>query len=212
MKKYLMECIGTFFLVLVIGLSKGNALAIGAALAALVYMGGYVSGAHYNPAVTLAIWLRKKIESIEAAKYMLSQLLGAVVAAGIIHAVLGGKLTVAPAPDASVVAALLVEILFTFALVSVVLHVAVSDKSKVNQYYGIAIGFVVMAAVLAGGGVSGGAFNPAVGIGPNLYDIGGLTGHLPNIWLYLVGPFIGAIAASLTFGYIDDIKRETTRK
>jgi aquaporin Z len=203
MRKYLMEFIGTFFLVLVIGLSAGNALAIGAILAAMVYMGGYVSGGHYNPAVTLGILLRHKIERSEALLYMLVQLAGALAAAGIYQAVHGGKLAVSPGHGVSLVAALIVEILFTFALVSVVLHVAVSNKSKVNDYYGIAIGFVLMAAVFAGGHISGGAFNPAVGLGPNLYNIGALSDHMSNIWLYLLGPFIGGALASVTFGYID---------
>ena len=212
MRKYLMEFFGTFFLVLVIGLSSGNALAIGTILAAMVYMGGYVSGAHYNPAVTLGILLRKKVGRKDAVFYMLSQLLAALAAAGIYQAVHGGKMAVGPAQGTSFIAALIIEIIFTFALVSVVLHVAVSDKSKVNDYYGIAIGFVVMAAVLAGGSLSGGAFNPAVGLGPNLYNLGALSDNLSNIWLYILGPFIGGAAASLTFGYIDTISRSSNKK
>jgi aquaporin Z len=198
-RNYIIEFIGTFFLVLTIGLSGGNALAIGGILAAMVYMGGYISGGHYNPAVTLGILLQKKILRREAGIYMLVQLAAAIFAAGVFQAVQGGKLIVGPSSSASFVAALLVEIIFTFALVSVVLHTAVSKKAKDNNYYGLAIGFVLMAGVYAGGHISGGAYNPAVGLGPNLYDLGSLSDHVSNTWLYLIGPFAGGLLASLVF-------------
>jgi aquaporin Z len=198
-RKYIIEFIGTFFLVLTIGLSGGNALAIGAILGAMVYMGGYISGAHYNPAVTLAIFLQKKILRRQAGIYMLVQLAAAIVAAAVFQAVHGGKMTVGPANDAGFIAALLVEIIFTFALVSVVLHTAVSQRVKDNNYYGLAIGLVLIAGVLAGGHISGAAYNPAVGLGPNLYDLGSLSDHVSNTWLYLIGPFAGGLLASWVF-------------
>ncbi len=204
MKKYVVEFIGTFFLVLTIGLTGGNALAIGGVLAAMVYLGGYISGAHYNPAVTLGILLRKKIKLKEAAVFMLVQLLAALVAAGIYQTVHGGKMIVSPGAGVGFAAALLVEAIFAFALVSVVLHTAVSDKTKNNDYYGLAIGLVLMAGVYAGGHISGGAYNPAVGLGPNIYDLSTLSNHLSNIWLYLIGPLVGGAAASLVFGYTQD--------
>ncbi|MBX4201689.1 aquaporin [Candidatus Saccharibacteria bacterium] len=198
-RKYIIEFIGTFFLVLTIGLSGGNALAIGAVLAAMVYMGGYISGAHYNPAVTLAILIQKKIRRNEAAIYMLVQLAAAIIAAGVYQAVHGGKMVVGPGANVGWGAALLVEIIFTFALVSVVLHTAVSKKTSGNSYYGLAIGFVLVAAVFAGGAISGGAYNPAVGLGPNLYDLGSLSDNVANTWLYLIGPFVGGLLATLVF-------------
>lgn len=198
MKKYLIEFIGTFFLVLTIGLS-GNPIAIGAVLAAMVYMGGYISGAHYNPAVTLAIWMQKKIETSQCCLYMLAQLAGALAAAGAYQMVHSGTMSVAPGTGTGFGAALLVEIIFTFALVSVVLHTAVSQKVKGNDYYGLAIGLVLMVGAFAGGAISGGAFNPAVGIGPNLFDLNTLGDHFSRIWLYLIGPFIGGFLASLLF-------------
>lgn len=198
MDKYILEFTGTFFLVLVIGLTA-NPIAIGAVLVALVYMGGYVSGAHYNPAVTLGIWMQGKIEAKQAGRYVLAQLLAAIAAAGVYQAIVGDKIIVAPNADMSFMAALLVEFLFTFALVSVVLHTAVSKQAVGNNYYGIAIGLTVMAAAFAGGAISGGAFNPAVGLGPNLYDISTLSSHMSNIWLYLVGPLAGGAVASIVF-------------
>ena len=199
MKKYIIEFIGTFFLVLTIGLSGGNALAIGVVLAAMVYMGGYISGAHYNPAITLGILIQKKIKAIEAGKYMLVQLIAAFGAAAIYTVVHGSKMIVTPGTGVSFSAALLVEAIFTFALVSVVLHTAVNKKTKDNDYYGLAIGFILMAGVYAGGHISGGAFNPAVGLGPNIYNWSYLSSHLSNLWLYLIGPFLGGILASLIY-------------
>jgi aquaporin Z len=198
MKKYLVECIGTFFLVLTIGLT-GNPLAIGGVLAAMVYMGGYISGGHYNPAVTLGVWLQKKISWQRAVIYALVQLIGALAAAGVYQAVHGGKIAVNPGHNVGLGAALLVEGIFTFALVSVVLHTAVSRKTAGNDYYGLAIGTILMVGAFAGGSISGGAFNPAVGLGPNLYDWHTLSQHASNLWLYLVGPLAGGLAAGLLF-------------
>lgn len=206
MKRYVIEFIGTFFLVLTIGLTAGNALAIGAVLAAMVYMGGYISGAHYNPAVTLGILLQKKIKAHEAGIYMLVQLVAAIVAASVYQLVHGGKMAVSPGPGVGFGAALIVEMIFTFALVSVVLHTAVSKKASNNDYYGLAIGFVLLAAVFAGGAISGGAYNPAVGLGPNLYNITALSDHLSNIWLYLIGPFVGGAVASYVFAMTQEGK------
>jgi aquaporin Z len=203
-KKYLIEFIGTFLLVLTIGLSSGNALAIGAVLVALVYMGGYISGGHYNPAVTLSILLLRKIKGSEAGMYIFVQLLAALVAAGTFQLIQDKNLVVAPGTGVSFAAALAVEIIFTFALVSTVLHVAVSKKTENNNYYGLAIGLIVMAAVFAGGAISGGAFNPAVGIGVNLYDLSLLSENLSNIWLYLAGPIVGGILATYVFRYTQD--------
>lgn len=199
MKKYLIEFIGTFFLVLTIGLSA-NPIAIGVVLAAMVYMGGYISGAHYNPAVTLGVWLRKKISTQEAGYYVLVQLLAALIASLFVESFTGAKLVVAPGNGVSFSAALLAEIFFTFALVSVVLNTAVSDKVKGNDYYGLAIGLTVMAGAFSVGAISGGAFNPAVGLAPNLYDIAHIGSHLSRLALYILGPGIGAVLASYVHG------------
>jgi aquaporin Z len=101
--------------------------------------------------------------------------------------------------DASTSASLLVEILFTFALALVVLNVATSSKTTGNSYYGLAIGFTIMVGAFAGGGISGGAFNPAVGVGLNISQALLGAGSLGHTWLYIVGPLIGAIGAAYTF-------------
>lgn len=204
MVKYLTEFIGTFFLVLTIGLavlgqSTMAPLAIGSSLMIMVYMGGHISGGHYNPAVSLAATMRGKLPSTELVPYMVSQVLGSIVASLLVYVIMGRTFTLAPAPTATVVAALLVELLYTFALALVVLNSACHTATKGNSFYGLAIGFTLATAAFAGGNVSGGAFNPAVGIGPTLVHglLGG--GSFANLWIYLVGPFAGGALAAIVF-------------
>jgi aquaporin Z len=165
----------------------------------MVYMGGHISGGHYNPAVSLAAMLRGKLASSDLGPYIVAQLLGAVVASLLVYVILGRTFAPAPAPTATVVAALLVEILYTFALCIVVLNSACHEKTKGNSFYGLAIGFTIVVAAFAGGGISGGAFNPAVGIGPTLVNafVGG--GSFGSLWLYVVGPLTGAVLAASLF-------------
>ncbi len=205
MKRYLTEFIGTFFLVLTIGLVVANgtplaALAIGSALMIMVYMGGHISGAHYNPAVSLALLMRGKLTPSEFGGYVAVQLLGAIAAAAVSAFVTGAGFSPAPGPGVSPLAALLVEFLFTFALALVVLNVAVSQRTHGNSFYGLAIGFTVCTAAFAGGPFSGGAFNPAVGLGPTLVHLVTGGGSLAHVWIYLVGPLAGGLVAASVFG------------
>lgn len=200
MKNLLVECIGTFFLVLVIGLTviapgAGNLapLAIGAILMALVYAGGHISGAHYNPAVTLAVWLRGKCETKDVLGYMGAQVAGAVLAALLVGMLKRGSEIEALRPDHW--PALLVELVFTFALAYVVLNVATVKKTAGNAYFGLAIGFTVMAGAYAAGNISGGVFNPAVAVG---LMVMGLSSP-GTLWLYLVANFAGGALAALAF-------------
>jgi len=206
MRKYMTEFIGTFFLVFTIGLTVTAGtpmapLAIGSSLMIMVYMGGHVSGGHYNPAVSLALLLRGKMDSVgEFVAYVASQVAGAIVAAVATYVIVGRTLKVAPADSASTLAALLVELLFTFALALVVLNVAASAKTKGNSFYGLAIGFTIVVGAFAGGPISGGAFNPAVGTGPILVDAMVAGGSLSHLWLYLLGPFLGGALSAWVFG------------
>ena len=204
MKKLLTEFIGTFFLVFIIGLAVVGGmpmapLPIGIGLAVLVYMGGHVSGAHYNPAVSTALLLRGKMPSTDFVPYVVAQLLGALAAAATVHVVTGQ--TFAPMPEAGggIVAPLVIEVLFTFLLALVVLNVATHPKTAGNSYYGLAIGGTVLVGAWVGGGISGGAFNPAVGIGPTVMHalVGG--GSFAHLWLYLVGPIAGGVLAAVVF-------------
>ncbi len=204
MRKYLTEFIGTFFLVATIGLtvtggSQFAPVAIGSSLMVMVYMGGHVSGAHYNPAVSLAVLMRGALPPADFIPYLIAQLLGSIVAALVVNVLTGQTFAPAPGANASTTAALLSEILFTFALALVVLKVATSAKTQNNSFYGLAIGMTVMVGAFAVGGISGGAFNPAVGSGPTIVNalMGG--GSWSHLWLYLVGPFVGAAIAALVF-------------
>jgi aquaporin Z len=203
--KLMMEFIGTFFLVLVISFT-GNPMAIGVILVALVYMGGYISGAHYNPAVTIALWIANKIESALAIKYIVVQILAGIVAAAFFNVIDGTKFLPSPALDADIAAAFLIESVLTFLLCSVVLHVAATDKTKGNNYYGIAIGFTLLAIAYVGGPISGGAFNPAVGVSPLLYDFVNFGPHFLNITLYLIGPVVGGILAGMVYKSLNEKK------
>ena len=204
MAKYLTEFIGTFFLCLTIGLtviggSPMPALPIGFSLMIMVYMGGPISGGHYNPAVTTAAVIRGALPGAQALPYMVSQLAGAMAAGLITGVITGDVISPEPSPDVSVGIAVLVEFLFTFALALVVLNVATSRRSQGNSYFGLAIGSTILVAVAAGGATSGGAFNPAVGLGLGLID--GLMGgaSMGHLWIYLVGPIAGGAVAAYVF-------------
>jgi aquaporin Z len=204
MRKLLTEFIGTFFLVLTVGLCVISqtplaGLAIGSSLMIMVYMGGHISGGHYNPAVSLAVFLRGKLTSKELLPYWGAQLAGAIVASLVAYIVTDTTFAPAPAPNPSVLPALLVEILYTFALALVVLNVATADATAGNSYYGLAIGFTVVVGAIAGGSVSGGAFNPAVGVGPILVNVLLGDGSPAAIWLYIVGPLLGGALAAYVF-------------
>ncbi|MFQ5570772.1 MAG: MIP/aquaporin family protein [Rhodothermales bacterium] len=204
MKTYLTEFIGTFFLVLTIGLTVLDGtplapLAIGSALMIMVYMGGHVSGAHYNPAVSLAVFMRGKMDAKDVAPYMIAQVVGALAASLIVYLIVDKTFAPAPDPDAGLVGVLLVEFLFTFALALVVLNSATAKGTAGNSFYGLAIGFTVMVGAFAGGAVSGGAFNPAVGIGPIVTNAVLGDGSFGDIWIYLVAPLLGGAASAFVF-------------
>jgi aquaporin Z len=204
MKNYLTEAIGTFFLVLTIGLTVlgGTAfapLAIGSALMVMVYMGGHISGGHYNPAVSLAVMMRGKLEKKELVPYWVSQIVGAFGAAVVVYLIVGKTFAPAPGDSATVLGAFLIEFLFTFALCLVVLNSATASGTAGNSFYGLAIGFTVMIGAFSGGDISGGAFNPAVGIGPILMNAMAGGGSFGNLWLYLVAPLLGGAVAAAVF-------------
>jgi aquaporin Z len=204
MSKYLTEFIGTFFLVLSITLAVITeqplaAIAIGGTLMVMVFMGGHISGAHYNPAVSLAAVIRGALPAAQLIPYWASQILGAVAAALLGNFIAGGSVPIAPGANVGVVQALLVEIFYTAALALVVLNVATAKGTARNSFYGLAIGFTIIAAAIAGGSISGGAFNPAVGIGLSVGALLAGTGGT-FMWLYIVGPLVGGALGAIIFG------------
>ncbi len=215
MNKYIVELLGTFFLVFTIGCTViGNGagalapLAIGSALMVMIFAGGHVSGGHFNPAVTLGVWLRGKCETKDVAGYMISQIVGAMLAAAAVKYVKAGA-AVAPI-SVALLPALLAEFLFTFALVFVVLNVATAKGTAGNSFYGLAIGFTVMTGAFAVGNISGGVFNPAVAVGVSMMGLSVWA----NIWIYLVAEFAAGIAAALTFRVVspaDNVERLAVR-
>lgn len=197
--KFVYEFIGTFFLTLTIGMTVINTnhpefwapLAIGSILAVMVFAGGHVSGGHYNPAVSLAVYLRKKLAFEDLWLYWVVQFAGAV-AGSFITIYLKGEGAAAPM-ELDPIKALLAEFLFTFALCYVVLNVASVKATAGNSYFGWAIGFTVLAGAYAVGAVSGGAFNPAVALGLTILNLS----YWSNIWIYILATLVGAVAAAL---------------
>ena len=203
MKKFMTEFIGTFFLVLTIGLTviPGNAgviapLAIGSVLMALVYAGGHISGAHYNPAVTLAVLMRGKCAISEVPIYLVAQIGGAAAAAFTAQFLVGPG-TAAETIDVN--KSLVAELLFTFALAYVVLNVATAKGTSGNSFYGLAIGFIVMAGAFSVGSISGGAFNPAVAIAAPLMGLMDWN----NIWIHISADFAGGALAAIVFNILN---------
>lgn len=203
MSKLVVEFIGTFFLVLTIGMAViepgAGAMApfaIGSALMVMVYAGGHLSGAHYNPAVTLAVWLRGKCSTGDVPGYMAAQVAAALAGAFVVRVLKGSEaMARVAAGSPPVVPALIAEFLFTFALAWVVLNAATAKANTGNSFYGLAIGFTVLTGAFAVGSISGGAFNPAVAVGVTAMGLS----RLANIWIFLVADFAGAAAAAATF-------------
>ena len=201
MRKLITEFIGTFFLVLVIGMvvtgGKGDfsPIAIGSVLMCMVFAGAHVSGAHYNPAVTLAVLLRGRIPVKEAVAYVIVQIIGAIAAASIVQLIMPDKIVETANAMANTTSGLIAEVLGTFALAYVVLNVATAKGTTGNMFYGLSIGFTVLSMAYAFGALSGGAFNPAVAVGISLMHLASWS----DFWVYLVGCFGGAALAAIVF-------------
>jgi aquaporin Z len=201
-KKLTVEFIGTFLFLFVVGMatSKTGAdgvapLAIGAVLMCMVFAGGHISGGHFNPAVSTGVFLRGRMASNEWIGYVAVQFAAVIVAGLAVRVVAGGQ---SEAAFAGAGRMLIAEFLMTFALVWVVLHVATSRGTEGNSFYGLAIGFTVLAGAFAVGGISGGAFNPAIAVG---LMVTGLF-KWSNIWIYLLADILGAVVAARAFLYV----------
>lgn len=208
LRKLVTEFIGTFFLVLTVGCAvifSADAtrgiippLAIGSALMVMVYAGGHLSGAHYNPAVSLAALVRGRLPAAELVPYWIAQIAGALLAAFAAKYLTDGPAETAP-PFPDIVKVAVAEFLFTFALAYVVLNVATAKGTEGNSFYGLAIGFTVLTGAFAVGSISGGAFNPAVAVGAGSL---GLI-HLPSIWIHIGADLAGGLVAGLIFNFLN---------
>jgi aquaporin Z len=163
----------------------------------MIFAGGHVSGAHYNPAVTLAVFLRGKCSALDVIPYMGAQVAGAVVAAIVATQIKDAPAAAAAAPP--VMKALLAEFCYTFALCYVVLNVATAKGTANNSFYGLAIGFTVLVGAFSVGAISGGAFNPAVAVGITIMGLSPVA----SIWIFFVANFAAAAAAAFTFKAIN---------
>ncbi|HEY3663273.1 MAG TPA: MIP/aquaporin family protein [Chthoniobacterales bacterium] len=201
MNKYICEFIGTFFLVLTVGstvIDGGTGviapLAIGSMLMVMIFATGHISGGHLNPAVTLAVWIRGKMAASDVPGYMIGQCVGGLAAAFVVL-FMKGHPVVTPMQFATPIVPLLAEFLGTFALAFVVLNVATAEANSNNSFYGLAIGFTVVASAFALGSYSGGAFNPAVALGITAMGLNTVA----NVWIHLVADFAGGAVAALAF-------------
>ena len=208
-RKLVVEFIGMFLFVFTVGMATNKAgagalapLAIGSILMVMVFAGGHVSGGHFNPAVSTAVRLRGKMTNEEFGAYVVTQFAAAVLAGLLVRYVGGREANAVVASDGKM---LIVEFLFTFALAWVVLNVATARGTEGNSLYGLAIGFTVVAGALAVGGISGGAFNPAIALGAMV------TGLFEwnNIWIYLIADFLGAAAAAWAFLFVLPAEKAT---
>jgi len=191
-----------FFLVTTIGLT-GDPLPIGAILMVMIFMGGHISGAHYNPAVTLGVRLtgRDHITTGKALVYLIMQLLAGTTAALVVYGLTGDTFFPKPACDTGkcMARAFFGEFLYTFALVSVMLNCATTKSQASNSFFGLAIGFTVLAGAYSVGPISGGAFNPAVATGPTIVSSIINNETLKYLWLYWVSDLLGAFFAAVIF-------------
>ena len=186
--------------------SNGSFCAVGCVLGAMMYAFDHVSGAHFNPAVTLGALLNKKISVLAAVQYAFAQTAG-----GVVGALLGLSLC---GPDAAITPnwstvqigpAFAVEAIFTFALVLVMQNAAMEKHSREpNSYFGLAVAFTVLAGSLAVNPISGGCFNPAVGTGLQVAELlTASSGSMRHIWIYWLAPAVGAVLATVVKVYMN---------
>ena len=200
-RKYTTEFIGAFFLTFAVAMAalSGSVfvpLAAGATLMVMIYAGGHISGGHYNPAVTMAALVRRRIGISDAIPYWIVQAVAGIAAGALARALVNpATVRTLALSGHTEVAAAVVEVLITFALCYVVLNVATSKDQKNNGFFGLAIGFTVAAGAFAVGGISGGVFNPAVALG-------GATAGLfawSTIWVYVLVELAAGVVAGLAF-------------
>lgn len=204
MRVYLIEAIGTFFLAFA-ALMTGNPLAIGLTLMAMLYCGAHISGGHYNPAVTFAVWLRSGIGKNWVTGYLLAQFVGALAAAFFVHFLTGNIPMIQPVPGMELWKGMGIEALLTAVLCFVILSVLFADKLRNNDIYGLAIGFTLTALIFTGSALSGAVFNPAIASGILIFQ--GIKTEVflsQEIILYVAGPLIGGAVASYGFQYFND--------
>ena len=205
MNKYFSEFIGTFVLIFIgcgaimtneisgdIG-HVGISLAFGIAVLIMIYSVGNVSGAHFNPAVTIAFYFVNKLDKKMVLPYICSQLSGALTASLLLKFIYNveGNLF-GTNTSVGIGRTFLLEVIFTFILMVVILNVSTGYKEK-GIMAGVAVGFTVFICALVCGPLTGASLNPARSIAPALVSL-----ELTNVWVYIVAPIVGAVLATKT--------------
>lgn len=212
MRKYTAEAIGTFALVfcgtgaIVIDQQTGGAVShIGVAITfgfivmSMIYALGNISGAHLNPAVTIAFAIAKKFPVRQVVPYAISQLAGALIASLVLHLMFpANELLGATLPAGSNMQSFILEIILSFFLMLVILNVAHGSKEQ-GMFAGLAIGSVVLLEAMFAGPICGASMNPVRSLAPAL-----VSGHLQSVWVYLLAPVIGAAAAVPIYTYLKE--------
>ncbi|PKA48974.1 putative aquaporin NIP-type [Apostasia shenzhenica] len=222
MQKVVAEAIGTFFVVFAgcgaVAVNKidgqvsfpGICVVWGLIVMVMVYSVGHISGAHFNPAVTIAFTLLKRFPAKELPLYIIAQLIGAILASGTLYLLLDPK----PAhfygtvPSGSPLQSFVIEIIITFLLMFVISGVA-TDTRAIGELAGIAVGSTILLNVFVAGPISGASMNPARTVGPAI-----VMNNYKGIWLYILGPILGALAGGFTYNLIrftDRPLREITK-
>jgi aquaporin Z len=208
-RKLVVEFIGMFIFMFTVGMATEKAgagvlapFAIGFVLMVMVFAGGHISGGHYNPAVSMAVLVRGKMTSIDWFGYVVVQLVAAVLAALVVRGIGGHE---PAAPVAATGKMFVVELIFTLALTYTVLNVATARGTEGNSFYGLAIGGVVLVGAFAVGGVSGGAFNPAIALGASVTGLFKWS----NYWVYLLAELVGGVAGALAFLFVQPEEKVT---
>ena len=210
MKNYLAEIIGTFCLIfcgtgaIIINQESGGvishvgvAITFGLIVMAMIFSLGSISGAHFNPAVTIAFWVAKEFPAKEIFPYIVSQLAGAMLASGLLHLLFPlNQLLGSTMPAGSEMQSFILEIVLTFILMFVIINVAHGSKEQ-GLFAGISIGATVLLLALFAGPICGASMNPVRSLAPAL-----VSNHLEHVWLYLVAPILGASTSVLLWKYL----------
>jgi len=204
MKKYIAEFIGTFALVfcgtraiIVNEQSNGSlgllgiALSFGIIISAMIYVFGNISGAHINPSVTIALVIGKLTKKKEAIFYISAQIIGAILASGLLKFMFPENLTLgATIPSGELLQSFIIEFILTFFLMLTIL--GVTSKKEFSNIAGLLIGLVVTGIILFAGPISGGSFNPARSFAPAI-----VSGNITALWIYISAPTLGALVAMI---------------
>jgi aquaporin Z len=205
-RKYVVEFLGTFFIVMTICMMEGGGMgqfapiAAGGMLLALMYSSFHISGGHFNPAVSVAIYLRGKLNSGDLLPYIVSQFIGGTLAAMLAGFLLNSTGSATPSPKAlEIVPSIIAELLGTLLFVYVFLNLTTIKKTSGNIYYGVTLGFTFMAVMYAFGTISGGAFNPAIGLGITMANLTSWE----TIWVFPLANFVGGVLAAFLSQYVN---------